>query len=812
MLTWIKIAVLCTVIIGVALAETCSISPPKLVVKAKDSVDGDYFGWSVALSGHKAAVGAKGVDTRGRDSGSVYLLTRNSTNQSWSVEQKLTPDNNGEDDLFGQSVSMSAGFLLVSAHVHEPENNVPKVGAVYVYMYGTSGWTLRERLTAPDPFTDDQFGRKTALAGNTAVIGSHLDDTLSTDVGAVYVYENVGNLFVYRTKLVPEEGTISSHAHFGYSVAIYGNTLVVGAPDDIEGGRMAGSAFIYERHANGDWIQMSKLSAEQSNSDSHFGTSVAVYNNIIAVGAPEPTGNGVVHLYERRQHGGMAEWVKIVTVKGSQTWRGDRFGQSVAINNNIIVVGAIYADSATLDTGAVFIFKQCNGSYQEVAKLDSTSGSLLFGKDVDISEGQILVGHPMDDGTGSASFYDLNADPVEFNPESPDAPATTATASSPIRFLKSEEGVFGQSVAVSPEYAVIGDPKGTHNGMQTGIVKVMRRIQHQEVDMWIQDQKLVPFGAADDEMFGFSVDIEDEVIAVGAIGHNVKQRKEGATYVYHKVDGTWTLMQVLSVVDDSAELDYFGYAVAVTSTGNIAVSAPQHTDEGVSGAVYVYERSEDSYIFKQKIAESVTAGARYGYDIAMSHDVLVVGAPFVNTVADGSSSTALSETGTAFVYIKDHIDGGSFRLLNILQPMVSIAQTMFGKSVSTDGIHVAVGIHETGEGDSIIPGGAQVYEVINESLELESLLHPIAASGVARTSGKVDVSSGVIILGASADSDAHTVGYLFDRSSGTWAQSQIVEDTSLASAGSSELALTRNALMVGLPMAHGASLFQVNIQ
>ncbi len=187
----------------------------------------DMLGISVAISGNTAVIGAPATNLPGSiGPGAAYVFVRSGT--SWSMQAKLVPSDGMEDDMFGQSVALSGDAVIVGA----PHHTVSKTwqGAAYIYTRSGTTWTQQKKLTALDAQMNDKFGSSVAISGDIAVVGSPLDDkgTLLVDAGSISVYQRSGTTW----DLIQKEFAFPSKAddRFGFSVAIDGKLMVVGAP------------------------------------------------------------------------------------------------------------------------------------------------------------------------------------------------------------------------------------------------------------------------------------------------------------------------------------------------------------------------------------------------------------------------------------------------------------------------------------------------------------------------------------------------------------------------------------------------------
>ena len=201
---------------------------------ASDGSSGDYFGWSVSMSGdgNTAIVGAyRDDDYRG----SAYIYTRSGS--TWTQQTKLIASDGSTSDNFGRSVSISSdgNTAIVGAYGDDSR------GSAYIYTRSGSTWTQQTKLIASDGSSGDYFGWSVSMSsdGNTAIVGAYRDDSSR---GSAYIYTRSGSTWTQQTKLIASDG--SSGGYFGWSVSMSsdGNTAIVGAYTDDSN---RGTAYIY---------------------------------------------------------------------------------------------------------------------------------------------------------------------------------------------------------------------------------------------------------------------------------------------------------------------------------------------------------------------------------------------------------------------------------------------------------------------------------------------------------------------------------------------------------------------------------------
>ncbi len=406
-------------------------------VAAPDGDILDEFGFAVAIDGNTAVVGARNADPNlGNgpidNAGAAYVYTYNG--KTWILDAKLTAKNPSPGDTFGVSVAISGNTILVGATgvditdedeiENEEDGELKDAGAAYVFTRTSGDWVQQVKLIPDDRAEDDGFGSAVAIHKNTAVVAAETKDLkvvgpdptdifpLFFDGGAAYVFYGSGKNWRQQAKLFPGKADNDSYLdinksclpwfgdYFGTSVAIYGNLAAVGAtqfdPTDVSG---PGKVILFSR-SGGNWNQIACLEATDDRPGDAFGNSVAVYGKTVVVGASHADpkiGNG------RVTSGGAAyvftdtgdEWEETTMLTAPYGLPFDQFGQSVDIYGDTIVVGADGAtQSGNSGAGAVYVFKKANGewSMQTRAVTDPAQEDDYFGKSVSVHGNWFVVG------------------------------------------------------------------------------------------------------------------------------------------------------------------------------------------------------------------------------------------------------------------------------------------------------------------------------------------------------------------------------------------------------------------------------------
>jgi len=379
-----------------------SIELQKLLASDRAAVD--EFGWSVAVDGDVALVGAYLDDDKGTDSGSVYVFSRDGSG-NWT-EQKLTASDGAAGDQFGWSVAVDGDVALVGAYLDD-DNQGLSSGSAYVFIHDGSGNWTEQKLTASDLAEADDFGWSVAVDGDVALVGARGDDDKGTDSGSVYVFSRDGSGNWTEQKLTASDGAIGDE--FGRSVAVDGGVALVGAYLDDDKGTDSGSVYVFSRDGSGNWTEQ-KLTASDGAIGDDFGWSVAVDGDVALVGARDDDdddkgiNSGSVYVFSRDGSGNWTEQ-KLTASDGAI---GDEFGRSVAVAGDVALVGA-RDDDKGINSGSVYVFSRDGSGNWTEQKLTASDGAAAdeFGWSVAVDGDVALVGayQDFDNGITSGSAY-----------------------------------------------------------------------------------------------------------------------------------------------------------------------------------------------------------------------------------------------------------------------------------------------------------------------------------------------------------------------------------------------------------------------
>jgi|GEM_PF-2973553 len=394
-----------------AVAQQVITQQAKLV--APDSESWDEFGNSVALSGDTALIGALGANSDvAVDAGAAYVFVRAGT--TWPQQAKLTASDGSSSDDFGSSVAISGDTALIGA-VFDTHAGGTQAGSAYVFVRDGENWTEQAKLLTLDPAATDFFGYRVALAGDTALVAKRHNAGGSFFFSSVYVFVRSGTNWIQQGELRAIDAASSDY--FGDSVAVSGDTALVGAPGaDPAGDNDAGAVYVFVRNGT-SWTQQAKLTASDAAQQKMFGASVCLSGDSAIIGSPDGNGPGQppgsAYVFVRDS----LRWNQQAKLTATASATSDGFGRSVALTGDYAVVGAPGAWFAG-ESGSAYVFRRNNTHWLKKAELLGYDWGLYdpIGYSVTISGDYAIVGSFGDDigsaiAAGSAYVFDVTSSP-----------------------------------------------------------------------------------------------------------------------------------------------------------------------------------------------------------------------------------------------------------------------------------------------------------------------------------------------------------------------------------------------------------------
>ncbi|MEP3890211.1 MAG: FG-GAP repeat protein [Hellea sp.] len=375
-------------------------------------------------------------------------------------QKKLIAEDGASDDFFGYSVALSDEVAVIGSFKDDDPLLGDDAGSAYVFARSGKVWRQQAKLTAIDGAPNDTFGGNVAVSGNTIVVGSMRDDDRGENSGSAYIFTRSNNIWNHQTKILAADGAKGNA--FGQSVAISGNTLIVGSPRDDVSGEDTGSVYVFSRDGE-FWQQQAKLTADDGADGDLFGISVALSDDTILVGAdlhdeiaPDA---GAVYVYARSGDK-WSQQAKLTAADGKET---DIFGVRVALSGDTALISARRDDDDVMgvDAGSAYVFVRSGTTWSQQQKLTAPDGAGddRFGRSVALLGDTVLVGAMFQDdkGENSGSVYWFERHDQRWRLK------TKLTAGD-----AAENDVFGWSLAISPDAAIVGASRNDDNGNESG--------------------------------------------------------------------------------------------------------------------------------------------------------------------------------------------------------------------------------------------------------------------------------------------------------------------------------------------------------
>jgi hypothetical protein len=660
--------------------------------------------------------------------------------------------------------------------------------------------TIGSGAPQPDIALQDHYGYSISIEGNVAVIGAPANDDQNVNAGKVFVYEKSNGQWQLISELSQE--LADAQIQFGKTVLVKDGIILVGVPG-FNGFGLAqeGRVEVYKRNEQG-WVWINELKNNFPSAEDHFGTSLAMFNGVVAVGVPGTTDNsmnsGSVLLFENIE----SESFPVAKVVAPEIETSYKFGMSVALNTNDLFVGDIRSRVNGINRGAVFVFDL--DTYLPKAKLTTAADIFYFGSTLAVTDNEVAVsswGVNSNNSFGAVFMFDkpvggwvdatenvqllpANGDEygiygssIYLDDESLiigsdggiivdffDKPATSwADAANPFQ-LKEDSFTYlqryGYSLAVSGTDVIIGAYNWNLPDEYSGAAFTYEKTGAAWNSL-TEKEVLKGFSlSASGDKLGFSVDIDGEYAVAGAPYDDTFGESSGAAYVFKFTGTGWDRVAKLTPSDGS-EFDYFGWSVAINGN-TIVVSAREAAPTNINGAyaagkVYIFEKNAEEWISSTESAAILridnTHRGSFGYDVDIEHDEIVI-----SHFDDGFSH----EVGLVYLFGRTTPTWEQKALLSPSETNF----TQFGISVVLKNNLIAIGAPRTGN----IEGAVLLYErpVTGWVNAIQSaVLRPSDLQTTGFFGASVDIHGNTVLVGAQQFfSGAAGAGYVFEKNGG----------------------------------------------
>ena len=751
---------------------------------ATDAGQYDWLGYAVALDGDTLLVGADGADISGKENqGAAYVFIRE--NGQWTQQQKLVAADGKTGDHFGYAVAVDGDTALISAHEADVAGEYD-VGAVYIFTRSGSVWSQQDKLLPYFPNQYKGFGCALDLDGERAAVGAcEAEIYKNSPHGGVFLYEHLEGKWIDTATIYDKEG--EGWDEFGVSVALDGDTLLVGAPGKkIDQETMQGAVFIFAFNSP-VWSQQKMLTASDGQEDNYFGTSVALDGQTALVGAygADVGGSewqGAAYVYT----GSGPSWSEQQKLTANDGSEQDRFGVSVALQGDTALIGAMWATFGDEDHGAAYIFTRSAGNWQQQQKFAASDGQKndYFGRSVALDQDTAVI------GAWGADVGDLSAAGKVYVTERgrvPWLPQGSNTAND-----GKKEDSFGGSVDLDGDTAVVGAEFAQNQGGYGGAVYIFKH----NAPIWVQESKLIAPDNKDAGLgFAASVAIDGDTVFVGA--DRGGKDWQGAAYFFTRSGSSWTFQQKISA-SDGVNGDNFGSSVDIDGDTAVIGAFLANVDGRKSqGAAYVFTRSAGVWSQQKKlIASDGAAGDWFGDSVAVDGDTIVIGADFADVENKESA-------GKAYVFTRSGTDWSEQKKLAASDPT---AYAYFGFDAAVQGNTILVSAWGADIGTQIRQGAVYVFN--REGLTWSEKQKLVAPDGRANDwlGYSVSLNEDTAVFGAPTKEIGgfwQGAAYVFTRSDTTWSLQQkiVAVDGQYAESFGSAVGLYGNSAIVGAEFA-----------
>jgi hypothetical protein len=678
-------------------------------------------------------------------------------------QSQLTTAERAYENL-GYSVAVAGDTAVAGAY------NAGGAGAAYVFTRSGTIWTQQAVLVASDRAGYDYFGCSVAVDGDTVLIGAYGDDVGSnTGQGSAYVFTRSGTTWTQQAKLTAADAT--ANCEFGSSVDLYGETALVGAQ---QVGTYTGAAYVFVRSGT-SWSQQARLAAADGDSGDYFGASLALYVDTALVGAYRDEG-GSAYVFQRSG----TTWSQQARLSASD---GYFFGRSVALYGTTALVGApLTRVGSNGSQGAAYVFTRSGNSWSEQAKLSAADGVAYdyFGWSVDVGSNTALVG----------SYFEAYSGGHNGNQDAAYVYTRSGSTWSQQAKLVGADGVvddaFSNSVALGVGTALVGAPFDDID------VKPSQGSAYVFVgsgSSWSQQAKLIAAEGGANRHYGCSLAVSGDTAVVGAWGNDVRffpgNAERGYAYVFVRSGTAWIQQARLTAgtIDD-----WFGETVAIDGDTILVGASGDDVDSNADqGSAYVFVRSGTTWSLQQRLSADDGAGwDAFGFSLALDGDTALVEAPG----ADPGSVYVFERTGTAWNQ----------------QANIAVNGSGLDGQVALSGSTAVVGAPGDTVGADIGQGSAYVFVRSGATWTQQARLIDDEGAPSDNLGLSVAVSGDTALAGAPNDDVAGNANQgsacVFIRSGETWTrQAKLTADDGLAGDGfaswGSAVALTANGAVIG---------------
>lgn len=718
----------------------------------------DYLGYSVDISGDYAVVGAYGNDQDGGNSGAAYIFEKVQGSDTWTLIKTIRSSEtvNFNSDEFGYAVAISGDTVVVGARSWYESTELGRLGCAFVFQKDTGGennWGKVKKILAVDAGDGDHFGYSVDISGDTIVVGAPWDDQAGSNSGSAYVFtRNAGgvNNWGQAAKLMASDGTTDDE--FGDSVTVDGDTIAIGVARK---NSYIGAVYLYQKNQGGpgSWGQSKSIVPSDEPLSTTFGSSVSLADNVLAVGAP---GVEVVYLFAR-DAGGDNNWGVLKKISPNIVGTTG-FGKAVALSGFDLAVGAYYGNGATTNSGLAYLFRSNEGgagNWGQVQTLFASGGmgEDYFGWSLGLSHGTVVVGAYRDDNPANDSGF------VTFFTDLNRPPDVSLHLGMSQRFAEN-----GGTLPVTANLSKTSDLDVTIDVTFSG--------NAQTTDYTASAQAFnIPAGSLSGNILLTGIDDDlgelDETVTIslGQMANGLPSKDQEVTAIIEDDDfsPSSTIFDFIKLLPPENTADAgAGYTVAVD--GDWAVlGAPGYNS--AKGAVFIFSRNEggaNHWGLSQAIIPNNSSQEMFGFSVDIAGDILVIGEP------ENYTSEIYNRHGSAYIYHFAAGNSNSWEWVRTLDPP-GVPSGDFGDRVVVSDDTVIIGNSYAGSAGRFVyifgrnAGGKDNYGL------LKSLTAPAGSGTTHNGFRSFDLEGDILVVGDYSDDSFGTAAgaaFLFGRNQG----------------------------------------------
>jgi hypothetical protein len=608
-------------------------------------VDIDHFSNSVSLYEDTVAIGALFEDTGASAAGSVYIYTRSGV--TWTLQQEINNPSPVINDQFGYSVSLFRDTVAISANLKEV-SAISDAGAAYVYTRTGGVWTLEQTIENPSPVASDRFGNSISLYEDTIAVGS---TPLTANTEKIWVYSRIGTTWTLD-KEIETPIPITDEIGFGKIVKVHQDTVIAsGVWNDA-----SGAVYIFSRD-EGNWNYIDMFKNPTPNGSEGFAASLALYDDTILVGANQTdtslldvgsayiysiplydfsnnieiqdiasnstsvsiygkymvVGDSVFNSYQgnvKVYEDINGTWTIMQTITSNEFSSNNSFGAQVSMYNDTLAISEPGNDTDGADTGAIWVYTLVGSTWTLQQRIGNPPGpgSDNFSKQMALNKDTIVTGAYSEDtaGTDSGTAYIFKRTGATW--------ALEGTINNPNPAMGD---FFPSSVTIENDIVAFGHTYGETTALNnSGIAYVYTR----SGATWTLGQTITSPSPVVSGGFGSSISISGDKLAIGRDEQVLSG--EGKVYIYEYTEGTWSLQEtLLNPVDTSS---WWGDSVLINKNLLFCADPDSGATTTQAGSIYVYELINGAWTYIKVIHNpNVEAWSYMGRSIAYNNGTLV---------------------------------------------------------------------------------------------------------------------------------------------------------------------------------------------